>query len=163
MKNINIKEIFNNVRTKVNESKIATVVNNVVSKITNNNFAQSVKTKVSGLKSSAKNYTNNTQSVKESMSNNVSSRFSEKIKRFFKNNVKNIQTKSNNGSKFAKFTAGLIKVLSIVATIAFSALVIYCIKDVFIQCLLFVATCAAVTISIEFILSVLSIATGCKI
>ena len=56
-----------------------------------------------------------------------------------------------------------IKAISVIAAIAFAGLVIYCIKDVFMYCLMLVATCAAVAVSVEFILSVLSIATGCKI
>jgi hypothetical protein len=149
-----IKEIFNNVRTKVKESKIATFVKNGISKI-------SEKTK--GIRNIADNFSTNHQNVKNSMAGDVSSRFSTKIKKFFKDKIKSIQTKANNGSKFAKFMTMGIKVLSIISTIAFAVLVIYYIKDVFLNCLLLVAMCAATAISIEFILSILSIATGCKI
>ena len=97
------------------------------------------------------------------MAGDVSNRFSTKIKKFFKNITKGIQTKANEGNKFAKFATVTIKVLSIIAACAFAGLVIYCIKDVFIYCLMLVATCAATAICIEFILSVLSIATGNRI
>ena len=159
----NLKELFNNARTKVKESKIATATKGFFSKITNNKIMNSVKTKLSGLKGAIKNFMGSHQNVTDAMAGNVSNRFSEKFKKFFKNMTKNIQGKANNGSKLAKFTAVTIKVLAILATIAFAALVIYCIKDVFVYCLMLVATCAAVAICIEFILSVLSIATGCKI
>ena len=123
----------------------------------------SVKTKFAGLKDMIKNFTGSHQNVKDCMTGDVSNRFSTKIKKFFKNIIKNIQMKANDGNKFAKFMTVSIKVLSIAATIAFAALVIYCIKDVFMYCVMLVATCAAVAFCIEFILSVLSIATGNRI
>ena len=159
----NIKEMFNNARTKVRESKIVTSVKSGVSKITNNKFMTAVKNKAAGFKNMFKNFTGNHQNVKDSMAGDVSNRFSIRFKKFFKNIVKGIQTKANDGSKFSKFIAVTIKVLSVVATIGFAALVIYCIKDVFLYCLMLVAMCAATAICIEFILSILSIATGCKI
>lgn len=159
----NIKELFNNVKTKVKESKISNVAKTVVSKIKDNKVVNFTKSKISSLKNMIKNFTGNHQNVVDSMAGNVSNRFSEKIKKVFKTIVKSLQTKSNNGSKFAIIIAALIKVLSVIATVAFAALVIYCIKDVFLYCLMLVATCAAAALCIEFILSVLSIATGCRI
>lgn len=159
----NIKEIFNNARTKVRESKIATSMKSGISKITNNKFMLAIKAKVAGFKDMLKNFTGSHQNVKDSMAGDVSNRFSVKFKKFFKNIIKNIQTKANNGGKFSKFIAVTIKILAVIATIGFAALVIYCIKDVFLYCLMLVAMCAATAICIEFILSILSIATGCKI
>ena len=160
----NIKELFNNARIRVKESKAVVSMKGFFSKVNNNKFMNSVKSKTEGIKGFFKGFTDGTNNtVKDSMSGEVVNRFSSKFKKFFKNTTKNIQNKANDGSKFAKFMTVTIKVLSIIATIAFICLVIYCIKDVFMYCLMLVATCAAVAICIEFILSVLSVATGCKI
>lgn len=160
----NIKELFNNAKNKVKESKVANVVKTTVSKIKEDNkIVNSVKTKISGIKDAIKGFTSSHQNVKDCMAGEVGNRFSEKFKKFFKGFTKNIQTRANNGSKFAKIMAVIIKVVAIIAAIAFAVLVIYCIKDVFMYCVMLVATCAAVALCIEFILSVLAIATGCRI
>ena len=159
----NVKELFKNARAKIRDSKIATFVKGILSNIKNSKIMTASKTKVNGLKETVKDFTGSHQNIKDSMAGDVSNRFSSKIKKFFKNILKGIQTKSNNGNKFATFVTVTIKVMSIIAAIAFAGLVIYCIKDVFLYCLMLVATCAATVFCIEFILSVLSIATGCKI
>ena len=159
----NVKELFNNARTKVKESKIVTVTKGFFGKITNNKIINSIKAKTTSFKEMIKIFTGSHQNVKDCMAGDVSNRFSKKAKKVFKDTVNNIQKKANDGRKFSKFMAVTIKVLAIIAAIGFAALVIYCIKDVFLYCLMLVATCAAVAICIEFILSILSIATGCRI
>ena len=160
---LKVKEIFNNARTKIKESKIATSVKGFFSNIANSKIMVFTKSKIHSIGDMVKNFTNSHQNIKDSMAGDVTNRFSTKFKKFFKDKIKNIQEKANNGSKFAKFTTVLIKIVSIIATVAFAGLVIYCLKDVFVYCLMLVATCVAVALSIEFILSILSIATGCKI
>ena len=159
----NVKELFNNARTKVKESKIVTVTKGFFGKITNNKIVNSIKTKFTGLKNAIKNFTGTHQNVKDCMAGDVCNRFAKKAKKFFKDIANSIQNKANNGSKFSKFIAITIKILATIATIGFVALVIYFVKDVFLYCLMLVATCAAVAICMEFILSVLSIAMGQKI
>ena len=158
----NVKELFNNARTKVKESKVVSSMKGFFSKINNSKFVNSARTKTNNLKNFIKGFIGGSN-VKDYMAADVSNRFSTRFKKFFKRNTTKLQNKANNGNKFAKFTVISIKILSILATIAFAGLVIYCIKDIFLHCLMLVATCAAVAICIEFILSILSVATGCKI
>lgn len=159
----NLKELFKNARAKVAESKISTSIKGAFSKIKNSKIMTSVRSKMEGLKGLVSNFTKGHQNVTDVMAGNVSNRFSDKFKKFFKNSTKKLQKKANDGSKFAKFMTIAIKVLSIIATIAFAILVIYCIKDVFLYCVMLVATAAATVLCIEFILTILSIATGCRI
>lgn len=158
----NVKELFNNARTKVKESKVVLSMKGFFNKVNNSKLINNVRTKTNSLKNFIKGFVSGSN-VKDSMTADVSNRFSSKFKRFFKRNTTKIQNKANNGNKFAKFLVVFIKILSVIAAIAFAGLVIYCIKDVFMYCLMLVATCAAVAICIEFILSILSVATGCKI
>jgi hypothetical protein len=158
-----IKELFNNVKTKVAESKVSTATKGFFSKISNSKIMTSLKTKIKGFKDAAKSFLGGHQNVKDAMTGDVTNRFSAKFKKFFKNMFKRTEDSADKGSIFAKVIKVVIKVLAIVATVGFAALVIYCIKDVFLYCLMLVATCAAVAICIEFILSIISVAVGSKI
>ena len=156
----NIKEMFNNVRTKINESKIMTNIKGFFVKILKN---EKLTSEVSKRNEDAKNFSENHKNLKDGFSGNVTERFSSKIKKFFKNILRKIQKSSDDGNRLSKICAIVIKVLCIIAAAAFIGIVIYFIKDVFLHCIMLVAMCLAVAISIELILSILSVATGCRI
>lgn len=158
-----IKEMFNNARAKVANMSLTIKVKEFFNKIKTSKPVTAATNTVSTMKSKLSDFLGSHNNVKDSMAGDVSNRFSSKIKKFFRNIVKNLSKKAEGDSKLAKFGVITLKVVCTIAAIAFACLVIYCIKDVFLHCLMLVAMCAAVAICIEFILSILSIATGCKI
>lgn len=153
-----MKALFGKIR-----NKLAGLVKTIKEKIGGTKIMQGTKTKVANAKNEMSEFLNTHNGIKDSFAGNVSNRFSSKIKRWFKNLFRGIDAKAESGSIGFRILRGVIKTASVVATVAFAGLVAYCIKDVFVYCLMLVATVAACAICIEFICSTISVATGCKI
>lgn len=157
-----IKEFFKNAKTKVSELKVIVGIKSFFNRIFNGNTATKVKEDATNTATGTREFIKNHNNIKDMVSGDVMHRFQKKIKGWFKNFTKKTNEKSEK-STMVNIGRIALKVVCIIAAIAFVALVIYCIKDVFMYCLMMVATCAAVILCIEFILWVLSTALGCKI
>ena len=157
-----MKEILNKIVEKIKESRVFKFIKNTKNKITTN---MNDKTSNVGKASSrVDDFINNHNNiVKNAMIGNLLSRFHEIIQKPFKWFRKTILDKNENSNTVSKIGKFMIRAICVLLLIAFIGIVIYYIKDVFINCLLLVATCAAVVVCIEFILMVLSTAIGQKI
>lgn len=153
-----MKTLFAKIRTK-----LGSLMSAIKEKITGTKIAQKTSEMTNNSTEQMKEFLNTHNGIKDSFAGNVSNRFSSKIKKWFKNLFNGIDKKAENGSMLFKIIRFTIKSLAVIATIAFAGLVVYCIKDVFVYCLMLVATVAACAICIEFICSTISVATGCKI
>lgn len=161
-----IKDFFKNARTRVGEMKIFTGLKTLFNKLFNSKIikttTETVKSKTTEATTKTKEFIDKHANITDSVAGNVMHRFQDKIKKWFRDFTKNTN-KNSESSKIVNVGRIAIKIICILATIAFIALVIYCIKDVFVYCLMMVATCAAVIACVEFILWVLGTAFGCKV
>jgi len=161
-----IKEFFKNARAKVSQMKIVTGIKSFFKNVFNNKVVKTttdtVKNESEKTMTKTKEFINTHNNIIDSVAGNVFHRFQEKIKKMFKKFTKTVNDNSQK-SKAVNIGRIALKIVCIIAAIAFAALVIYCIKDVFLYCLMLVATCAAVMLCIEFILWVLGTALSCKI
>ena len=159
---MNIKNIMNNVKERINNSNTMEFIKNKTEKITSNEkvsgIMNSMKERFKNIKNSIDSFDKKIQNV---MAYQVIHRFCEKIGKKINKIKKKIFGEKENGKK--SIIGKIVNVVCKILTIAFIGLVIYCMKDVFLNVLMLVATCAAIALSIEFIMSVLSVGFGCKI
>lgn len=171
---MNIKELFNNAKEKVKNLNMSEKISNAVNKVKDGKIVSAIKRmfekifffinkeKVDNTKKTVNDFIDNNNDIKNAATGNIMSRFQNRISKFIKHNLNKIDNSTENGNKVSGFFQKVIKIGAIILSIGFGILVLYCIKDVFLQCLLLVATCAAIMVSIEVILSTLSVATGYK-
>lgn len=165
MKN-KLKSIFANAKVKINSLKIVTSIKNFFNTIFKNEKVQNatniVTKNAEDIKNSTKTFMDSHDNIKDIVSGNVMHRFQQFFSKFGKRFRKSIVTRNEN-CKVKNFGKKCARVLCILLSLGFAGLVIYCIKDVFLYCLMLVATCAAVMVCIELIFSVLSIAFAQKV
>lgn len=161
-----LKSIFANVKAKVNSLKMVVSIKKFFNTIFKNEKVQNATTTVTknaeDIKNSTKEFMNSHDNIKDIVSGNVMHRFQQFFGKFSKRFRKSVTTRTEN-QKMKNFGKKCIRGLCILLSLGFAGLVIYCIKDVFLYCLMLVATCAAVILCIEFIFSVLSIAFAQKV
>ena len=175
-KKLSVKEMLKNIKNKISSSKmvekvknmkITTTIKDYFKRIKENGFVKkstdSIRTKFTSTKEHAKKFMDSHNNIKDAAAGNVMHRFQLKFAKISKKLFNKTTKNAESGQKNHKILKFILKTMCMLATVAFIALVIYFIKDVFIYCLMLVAMCAAVMVCIESILWVLSVAFGCRI
>ena len=157
-----VTEMYNKLKEKMGQLTVVTKIKELFNKLLNIKPINSTKEKVESTKNSTKDFMNSHDNIKCAPTGDLLYRFTKFFKNLFKRGnekIDNLAKKTTGGNLLKK----IVKVMCVISLIAFAGLVIYCIKDVFLQCLMLVATTCAITISIEFILKVISLGMGEKI
>lgn len=156
-----MKNFFNNINERFNNLNVTNKIKNLFNKMESNQTVSNAKEKATKTANDYTEFSKSHDSIKDNVAGNVMHRIQEAIKHMRKKFSK--KNKNHEDSKLRKVMHILLKVICIIASIAFAALIIYSIKGVFLYCLKMVALSIATILSVEFILWVLGTAIGCRI
>lgn len=156
-----MKNFFNNINERFNNLNVTNKIKNLFNKMESNQTVSNAKEKATKTANDYTEFSKSHDSIKDNVAGNVMHRIQEAIKHMRKKFSK--KNKNHEDSKLRKVMHILLKVICIIAAIAFAVLIIYSIKGVFLYCLKMVALSIATILSVEFILWVLGTAIGCRI